>query len=71
MPDPVRLPAAAPRFALKPKEAKAILREVFAAVAAWRSAGRQLRIKAGTLDAYASAFENPHMDEARAALGTR
>jgi hypothetical protein len=42
----------------------AILREVFNAVSAWRKAGQRLRIKAATLDAYASAFENSHMREA-------
>ena len=61
--------AAASRFGLKPKEAKAILGEVFAAVSAWRKTGVHLRIKAATLDAYASAFENPHMEEAALLLG--
>lgn len=54
----------APRFGLNAKEAKAILREVFAAVSAWRATGRGLRIKGPTLDAYASAFENPHFQKA-------
>lgn len=61
--------AAASRFGLKPKEAKAILGEVFAAVSTWRKTGVHLRIKAATLDAYATAFENPHMDEAARLLG--
>lgn len=56
---------AAPRFSLKASEAKAILAEVFAAVSDWRKIGRQLRLGASTLDAYASAFEHPLMDEAR------
>lgn len=58
----------APRFGLKPAVAKTILREVFVAVSAWRTAGRKLRIKAATLDAYASAFEHELMDEARKLL---
>ncbi len=56
---------AAPRFGLKPKEAKTILSEVCAAVKPWRAVGRKLRLKADTLDAYASAFEHPLMDEAK------
>ena len=57
--------AAAPRFGLKATAAKAILREVLAAVSDWRKTGRQLRLKAHTLDAYATAFDHPLMDEAR------
>jgi serine/threonine-protein kinase HipA len=57
--------AVAARFGLKPAAAKTILREVFTAVSAWRIRGRKLRIKAATLDAYASAFEHELMDEAR------
>jgi serine/threonine-protein kinase HipA len=59
--------AAGERFGLKAAKAKKILREVFAAVSDWRKVGRQLRLKASTLDAYASAFENPLMDEASVA----
>ncbi len=55
---------AAPRFGLKPSAAKAIVREVHAVVADWRKAARKLRIPARALDAYASAFEHPLMDEA-------
>lgn len=55
---------AAPRFGLNSDEAKGILREVFDAVAGWRKTGRQLHLKASTLNAYASAFEHPLMDEA-------
>ncbi len=55
---------AAPRFGLKPSAAKAIVGEVHAVVADWRKAARKLRIPARTLDAYASAFEHPLMDEA-------
>ena len=61
--------AAAPRFGLKVTESKKILREVFTAVSGWRKTGRQLRIKASTLDTYASAFEHPLMDETRRLLG--
>jgi serine/threonine-protein kinase HipA len=61
--------AAAPRFGLKSTEAKKILREVFTAISDWRNTGRRLRLKALTLDGYASAFEHPLMDEARQLLG--
>jgi serine/threonine-protein kinase HipA len=59
---------AGPRFGLKCAEGKDILAEVFGAVSNWRKTGRQLRIKAGTLDAYGTAFENPLVDEARKLL---
>lgn len=54
----------AARFGLKPQAARLILREVFTAVGEWRDTGKGLRLKAATLNAYASAFENPLMDEA-------
>ena len=57
--------AAAPRFGLKAVEANALLREVLAAVSNWRKTARHLRLRAGTLDAYATAFEHPLMAEAR------
>ncbi len=57
--------AAAPRFGLKTAAAKAIVREVFSSVADWRKTAKKLRISARTLDAYASAFEHPLMDQAR------
>ena len=60
--------SAASRFGLKAGEAKAMLREVFTAVSAWRNAGQLLRLKAATLDAYASAFANPPMREAASLL---
>ena len=60
--------AAAARFGLKAAAAKEILREVFEAISGWRKTGRQLRIRAATLDAYASAFEHSLMDEARRLL---
>jgi serine/threonine-protein kinase HipA len=61
--------AAAERFGLKAAESKRIVREVFTAVSGWRKTGRQLRLKASTLDAYASAFENPLMDETGRLIG--
>ena len=61
--------AAATRFGLKTTESKKILREVFTAVSGWRKTGKQLRIKASTLDAYASAFDHPLMDELRNLTG--
>jgi serine/threonine-protein kinase HipA len=59
----------APRFGLKGAEAVGILREVFITVSGWRKTGRQLHLKARTLDAYASAFEHGLMDEAGRVLG--
>lgn len=59
---------AAPRFGLKPAAAKTILRAVHAAVADWRKAAKKLRIPAYTIDAYASAFEHPLIEEAGAIL---
>jgi len=56
--------AAAPRFGLTATESKKILHELFAVISAWRKTGRQLRLKASTLDTYASAFEHPLMHEA-------
>jgi serine/threonine-protein kinase HipA len=61
--------AAATRFGLKPAESKKILGEVFAAVSVWRKTGRQLHLKAATLDAYASAFDHPLLDETRNLIG--
>lgn len=60
---------AAGRFALSGTEARSILREVLAAVTDWRKVGAKLRIKKSTLDAYASAFEHPLIDEARRVCG--
>ena len=61
--------AVAPRFGLKASEAKQILGIIFTATSGWRKTGRQLRLKASTLDTYASAFEHPLLDEARQLLG--
>jgi serine/threonine-protein kinase HipA len=57
--------AAAPRFGLKASEAKQILRVIFTAVSGWRKTGRQLRLKASTLNTYASAFDHSLMEEAK------
>jgi len=57
--------AAAPRFGLAQPTAKLVLREVVDAVTEWRAAGKRLRIKTGTLDAYESAFEHERLREAR------
>jgi serine/threonine-protein kinase HipA len=61
--------AASDRFGLKTGDAKKILREVFTAVSGWRKTGRELRLSAAVLDAYASAFEHPLMAEAARFLG--
>jgi serine/threonine-protein kinase HipA len=61
--------AAAPRFGLKPADSKRILRQVFTAVSGWRKTGRQLGLRASTLDTYASAFEHPLVYEARQLFG--
>lgn len=60
--------AVSARFGIKAPAAKKILREVFTAVSAWRGTGRKLRIKAATLDAYASAFDHELMAEAKRLL---
>jgi serine/threonine-protein kinase HipA len=61
--------AAAPRFGLNATESKKILCEVFTAVSGWRKTGSLLRLKASTLDTYASAFDHPLMGEAQRLLG--
>ena len=61
--------AVAGRFGLKAPAARSILREVFTAVSVWRRIGRRLCLKRATLEAYASAFENELMDEARNLVG--
>ena len=61
--------AAAPRFGLKATESMKILREVFTTVSGWRKTGRQLGLKPTVLDACASAFEHPLLEETRRLLG--
>ncbi len=60
--------AAAPRFGLKVLEAKQILQEVLKSVGGWRETGRQLRLKAATLDTYVSAFDHELMGEAKSLI---
>jgi serine/threonine-protein kinase HipA len=55
---------AAPRFGLRGPEAKTLLREVLRAVLDWRKTARQLRLSAGSVSAYASAFEHGFIEEA-------
>ena len=55
---------AAPRFGLRVPEAKAILREVLAAIVDWRQTARRLRLSAGPVAVYASAFEHSFLEEA-------
>jgi serine/threonine-protein kinase HipA len=57
---------AAPRFGLRTSEARETLREVLTAVSQWRPIARRLRLSAGSISTYASAFENPLIDEAAA-----
>ena len=57
--------AVASRFGLKPAQARVILAEVFSAVSAWRQIAAKLRLKATTIEAYESAFEQELMEEAR------
>jgi serine/threonine-protein kinase HipA len=63
--------AAAPRFGLKASEAKQILLVIFKVVSGWRKTGRQLRLKASTLDAYASAFDHALMKEAKRLIASK
>ena len=63
--------AAAPRFGLKASEAKQILGVIFTAVSGWHKTGRQLRLKASTLDTYASAFDHLLMKETKALIADR
>jgi predicted RecB family nuclease len=56
---------AASRFGIKPAEALASLREIYTAASRWRTIGKQLKMRANTLAAYATAFEHPLMEEAR------
>jgi hypothetical protein len=58
-------PCARERFGVNIAEAKRIPGEVFAPISNWRKAARELRMTATTMDAYASAFESPIIEEAR------
>lgn len=55
---------AAPRFGMKPAEARDGLRRIHRTVSNWRSMGKRLRLDAKTLTPYATAFEHVLMDEA-------
>ena len=56
---------AAPSFGLKAEQAKnGFWPRAFGAASQWKSVGKGLKIKGATLEAYASAFEQPLMDEA-------
>jgi serine/threonine-protein kinase HipA len=59
---------AAPRFGLRAAEARGILRDVVTVIRQWRQTARRLRLSAETISAYASAFENPSIDEAASLL---
>ena len=54
----------APYFRLPNAAAREILREVNAAVGAWRAAGQEIGMTAVELDAFADAFEHPERDQA-------
>ncbi|MEZ0387043.1 MAG: type II toxin-antitoxin system HipA family toxin [Verrucomicrobium sp.] len=54
----------ASRFGLRKEEAKAILKEILATVKTWRTVGRKMKLKAGILDAYETAFEHELIFEA-------
>ncbi|MBL9173330.1 MAG: HipA domain-containing protein [Verrucomicrobiales bacterium] len=54
----------APRFGLRGPEARTVLREVLKAVLGWRKTARQLRMSAGSMAAYSSAFEHDLVHEA-------
>jgi serine/threonine-protein kinase HipA len=59
---------AAPRFGLKAKEAKDIVHEVFSAVSGWQEIARRLKLKPQVVESYATAFEQPLMNEAKQLL---
>jgi serine/threonine-protein kinase HipA len=60
--------AVAPRLGINASDAKNILREVFAAVSAWKITGRKLGMKAYLLEAYSTAFEHELTQESRRLL---
>jgi serine/threonine-protein kinase HipA len=60
--------AVASRFGLQETDALSILREVYEAVSKWRNIARKMKMKATTLEPYATAFEHGLMTEARAVL---
>lgn len=60
----------APRFNLKPNEAKNILDEVLSAVSRWEKVANRLKLKSSVSKSYSTAFMHPLADEARKLLGT-
>ncbi len=54
----------APHFGVKPDKAKAIAREVGAAVTRWRKIAAAMGLAAGEVDRMASAFEHKDLDQA-------
>lgn len=60
---------AASRFGLKPDEATDILDKVFSTVSRWQEVARRLKLKPQVLESYATAFEQPFMQEAKRLLG--
>lgn len=58
--------AVAARFGIKPDEANAIVAQVGAAVADWRSVAKRLKLKPAEVDRMASAFDH---DDLRKAIG--
>jgi serine/threonine-protein kinase HipA len=60
--------AVAPRFGIKATDAKTILRDVAKIASSWRRTGGKLKLKASTLSAYESAFENQLTVEAQRLL---
>jgi hypothetical protein len=64
-----RLNAVGERFGLKSFESHKILKQVLVVVAGWRKTARRLRLSSSTIDSYASAFENPLLEEAQRLIG--
>ena len=58
-----------PYFRIPLPRAKTILRDVAAAVATWRDAGRKLGMTGPELEAFAEAFEHAELGAARKAAG--
>lgn len=60
---------AAPRFRLKPDQAKEILREIFLVVSRWEETATRLRLGSKTLETYSTAFVQPMLSEAKRIVG--
>lgn len=59
----------APRFRLKPDDAKDILKEIFLIVSRWEETGTRLKLNSKTLETYSTAFVQPLFDEAKKLVG--